>query len=432
MKFGKTAKLAILTSIFVIPPVAAQTGRITQKPINVGAISAERLDVRRFPSVLMPGAKAPQKRAVGAATWAKIDPKVADATQANLTAQLLANAIKKKLNGKSIGFAVTVMTQSGGKGTAVGGLARSAPDGGQRGWNASDRITVASVSKSFSAAAMMRVMASKGVGINAKIGPYLPASWTAGANFKDITFAQLMNHTSGIRGDGTCNISNDGLKGCTAKGVVIANKTYFYQNENAAMLRILLPRVYGNAPVSEADYAKDYEVIVNRMVMNSAGIPYATCKAGAGNVSMSYESTTDNGQDGAPQNAAAVNFDWTSVKPGIDWGDMSTICGSQGWNLSSDDLAKFAHALAFTDRILPQASVNTMRDNSLGLFYSDFGGGLDGYGHNGWHPAGWNQGEINTWSFSFNKGVSIGLVINSRYNGSYSNDVAAAVKEVLP
>lgn len=429
--YSKLAMLAATTTL-VAPQIASAAAEQRVRPIAIKLVDLQSVDLSRFPSVMMPDApKTPKKRAGGTANWKVISPKLIEASQGAITAQLIANAIKKKLDGKSIGFSVTVMVSSGGKGSANGGLARSTPDTGQRAWKSTDRITIASVSKTFTAAAMMRVMTGKGIGINTKIGSYLPSDWTFGANFKDITFAELMNHTSGIRGVNGCGIAFDGLKQCAANGVVLADKTYQYQNENSALMRVLLPRIYGNNPTTADAYAKDYEVIVNRMVMNSAGIPYATCKAGTGNVSMSYESTTDNGKDGAPENAAAVNYNWASVKNGIDWGDMSLVCGSQGWNLSSDDLAKMAHTLAFTDNILPQATVDTMRDNNLGMFYSDFGGGLDGYGHGGWHPAGWNNGEINTWSFSFNKGVAIGLVINSRYNGSYSWDVAAAVKEVL-
>lgn len=424
-------KLAVIaaTSVSVMPQAAATA---TLRPVAIKPVNVQQIDFSRFPSVMAPDAPAtPKKRAGGATNWKVISPKVIEASQGAITAQLIANAIKKKLDGKSIGYSVTVMVSSGGKGSANGGLARSTPDSGQKPWKPTDRITVASVSKTFTAAAMMRVMASKGVGIDAKISNYLPSNWTYGPNFKDITIREIMNHTSGIRGVNGCNISFDGLKTCAANGIVASNKVYAYQNENHALMRIMLPRIYGNNPATAEDYARDYEVIVNRMVMNSAGIPYATCKAGAGNVALSYESISDNGKDGAPENGAAVNYNWASVKNGIDWGDMSLSCGSQGWNLSSDDLAKMAHSLSFTDKILPQATVDTMRDNNLGIFYSDFGGGLDGYGHTGWHPAGWNNGEINSWSFAFNKGVAIGLVINSRYKGSYMWDVAAAVKEVL-
>jgi CubicO group peptidase (beta-lactamase class C family) len=392
-----TKLAAIAATSFLVMPQGAVAASPTLRPIAIKPVNLQQIELSRFPSVMAPDAPAqPKKRAGGATNWKVISPKVIEASQGAITAQLIANAIKKKLDGKSVGYSVTVMVSSGGKGAANGGFARSAPDSGQRAWKPTDRITVASVSKTFSAAAMMRVMASKGISLDAKISNYLPSNFTYGPNFKDITFREIMNHTSGIRGGNGCNISFGGLKTCAANGIVPANKVYEYQNENHALIRYLLPRIYGNNPTTAEEYVKDYEVIVNRMVMNSAGIPYATCKAGTGNVALSYESTTDNGKDGAPENGAAVNFNWASVKNGIDWGDMGLTCGSQGWNLSSDDLAKMAHSLAFTDNILPQATVDTMRDNNLGMFYSDFGGGLDGYGHTGWHPAGWNDGEINT------------------------------------
>jgi hypothetical protein len=127
----------------------------------------------------------------------------------------------------------------------------------------------------------------------------------------------------------------------------------------------------------------------------------------------------------------AGNYDWDNLKPGIDWGDMTLRCGSQGWNLSADELARFMHTLSFTEKILPQSTVDQMRSENLGLFWRDFGEGLEGWGHGGWHPARWNNGEINTWVFTFNNGITVGVVINSRYNGNYATDIADAVREVM-
>lgn len=82
----------------------------------------------------------------------------------------------------------------------------------------------------------------------------------------------------------------------------------------------------------------------------------------------------------------------------------------------------------FTNKILPQTTVETMRDEGLGLMYFDFGGGLTAYGHGGYHPAPNNKGEVNTLILGFNNGISIGLIINSRYNGNFSQDVAEAIR----
>lgn len=384
-------------------------------------------DLSRYPAVMMPGVPlSSQKRPGGVKGWQRINPKVQEA----LAATAIAQGIKKRMDGKSVGYAVTIMTSSGARTTATGGFARkSPPDSNQRGMAVTDRITIASVSKPITAAAMLRVMASKGISLDESASKFLPADWTSGSNFKTITIRELLSHTSGIRSGNGCNISFDGLKKCVADGIAPANKVYKYANENYALMRIILPRIYGSQPKTEEDYARQYEVIVNRMVLNSAGIPYATCKAPASSPALSYESATDNGDDTGAYFAG--NYDWDNLKPGIDWGDMTLRCGSQGWNLSADELARFMHTLSFTEKILPQSTVDQMRSENLGLFWRNFGEGLEGWGHGGWHPARWNNGEINTWVFTFNNGITVGVVINSRYSGNYATDIAEAVREVM-
>lgn len=384
-------------------------------------------DLSRYPAVMMPGVPlSGQKRPGGVKGWQRINPKMQEA----LAATAIAQGIKNRMDGKSVGYAVTVMTSSGARATATGGYARkSPPDSNQRGMAVTDRITIASVSKPITAAAMLRVMASKGISLDESASKFLPADWTSGSNFKTITIRELLSHTSGIRSGNGCNISFDGLKKCVADGIAPANKVYKYANENYALMRIILPRIYGSQLKTEEDYARQYEVIVNRMVLNSAGIPYATCKAPASSPALSYESVTDNGDDTGAYFAG--NYDWDNLKPGIDWGDMTLRCGSQGWNLSADELARFMHTLSFTEKILPQSTVDQMRSENLGLFWRDFGEGLEGWGHGGWHPARWNNGEINTWVFTFNNGITVGVVINSRYSGNYATDIAEAVREVM-
>ena len=127
------SKLAVLaaSTMLVIPQIAS-AAEPQPRAAAIKITNVQTVESARAPSVMMPGMKIGQKRNGGAKGWQKIDPKVSAASSDAITAQSVANAIKKKLDGKSIGFAVTVMTQSGAKGHATGGLARSAPDSGQR------------------------------------------------------------------------------------------------------------------------------------------------------------------------------------------------------------------------------------------------------------------------------------------------------------
>ncbi len=335
-----------------------------------------------------------------------------------LKAQEVADAIKNRFEGKAVGYAITVKTTNGATGNAAGGFARrQPPDTDGRAMSTTERITIASVSKTITAASLLKSLAAKNISLDAAIWEYLPSDWTFGNHFKTITFRQLLNHTSGIR---NCGINFDQLKECAATGISLSNKTFQYSNANYALMRVLIPRMLGATTPTAEGYASSYIAWVNRQVLQPAGIPTAACKPTSSTPALSYESATSN------------PVDFSSVKSGEIWGDMTLVCGSQGWNLSAQDLATFMHALMFTNKILPQSTVDEMKAGNLGMFWRDFGNGLEGWNHGGWHPYNWpgNQGEINTLVLTLNNGLTIGVVINSNYNGDYMSDIIAAVRSV--
>lgn len=409
----------------VTAPALAQTGarppRVTVQDIKL--ISPQELR-QRFPSQDQPDPRPYKLRPGGAAGWLpKGGIKI---NQEAITVAQIASKVKAQFAGKAVGWSVTIMAPGGATATAAGGSARRAPDTAPRAMSDKERITIASVSKTITAATMMRVMAQKGVTLDTKAYLYLPSDWSFDAKFKELSIRQLMSHTSGVWDD-NCGIDFATLKACAAKAP-LANKAYHYANTNYAFQRLMLVKMYGITASSGADYGEQYYLIVNRQTFNSAGMPFLTCKSPQPDPALSYKSSKD---DGSGQ-YHANNYDFTTVLPGQDWGDMTAVCGSQGWNLNSRELAWFMHDLMLTDKILPQATVDEMRAGNLGMFYADYGGGLTAYYHGGYHPAGWNKGEINTLIITYSNGVTIGAVINSRYNGDFGGELAAAVKAVLP
>lgn len=419
-------------SVPVIALVAMQvSAQITLKPaptINAGAIRQVSLgNLRdRFPSRQSSSLPDVRLRPNGVANFRlpanlKLAPQV--------IANLIAGDIQKNMAGKSVGFAVTVMMADGSFATASGGAARRNPDSAPRGWTGDDRITIASVSKTITGATLIKLMNAKGLSLDMPAWQVLPASWTFAPSFKTITIRELLAHTSGIRG---CSIDYDGLKACAAAGVNMADKgtaiSYWtrYSNANYALMRLIIPRVQdGSIPATPEAQGDRYEFLVNQFTFGPAGVGGSTCAPPAVNPALSYISTKD---DMIWNSTAPQNFDFTTVKPGQPWGEMKTVCGSQGWNLSSRQLATFAHALWQTDKILPQPVVDTMRAQNLSMIWYNFGDGLEAYGHGGYHPAPNNQGEINTLILGFNNGISIGAIVNSRYNGNIGSDIAAAIK----
>ena len=121
------------------------------------------------------------------------------------------------------------------------GDARRAPDSSPRKLAATDKITMASVSKVFTGTALQKLLDEKGISVDRKIGPYLLKHWKRSSAVDNMTFRQLLTHTSGLKCDG---ITYDQLKNCLASAQP-SPSPWEYRNENFALMRILIRRSTG-------------------------------------------------------------------------------------------------------------------------------------------------------------------------------------------
>ena len=322
----------------------------------------------------------------------------------------------RRCAGKSVGCAIAAVGPNGMWSEAAVGAARRSPDLRPRGLTANDKITMASVSKTFTGVALQKLLFTKRISVDAKIGPFLPKAWKRTAAVDNMTFRQLLTHTSGL----PCNgITDDQLKSCLAT----ANPTpspFAYKNENFALMRILIPEIKGLS-ATVATHAEQYRAYVNQSVFAPAGLPAMECKPTDTLPALSYKSAT------------ADKWNFTQVGPGEIWGDMGAACGSQGWFLSARQMAQSMRAIMTPDKILPASLVDRMKKDNLAVYFGDHGDGLQSWNHGGYHPAEWNKGEINTLIIHFNNGVSAGVIINSPYGsggagGNYFADLIASVK----
>lgn len=420
---GRITQLLVTIPIFVV----ATTGVFAhdQRAVSQDLRQASPRELRqRFPAREQAVPRPYKLRPGGAAGW--YNRRALSAAAEAVTVTKIADQIKTRFADKAVGWSVTVMSAGGATASVSGGAARRSPDGAPRAMSDKERISIASASKTITAATMMRVMPQKNVKLGDKAYLHLPTDWTFDPKFKEVTIQQLMGHTSGIW-DEDCGIDFATLKACAAKAPKV-DKSFHYANTNYALQRLMLVRMYGLPATTAEEYGNHYVTIVNRQTFNSAGLPFLTCKSPQPDPALSYKSAKDDGATDYHAN----NFDFSVVLPGQDWGDMNSVCGSQGWNLNSRELARFMHDLMITAKILPQTAVDEMRAGNLGMFYADYGGGLTAYAHGGWHPAGWNKGEVNTLIITYSNGITIGAVINSRYNGDFGGYLAAAVKAVIP
>lgn len=237
------------------------------------------------------------------------------------------------------------------------------PGDGSLGWNPNRRMHVASVSKLITAIAAVNLLHDKGISWDASIGQYLPTYWDRGANANNITFRELLTHTSGIEVPGSAT-NFPTMKAEIAAGVP-NNPGGQYENTNFGLFRILIPVINGDvdknafAPLAnlpafepivdtwwDAITVNAYQAYVNQHVFAPAGV--------AGGPSLTH----------SPSDAIAYANPWGS---GWDSGNLRSVSGGAGWVMSADQVLSVMAHYRHTDSIVPRSHAQSAMDARLGL-----------------------------------------------------------------
>lgn len=334
---------------------------------------------------------------------------------------IYADKLEAKLKGKVVGYQFTVSI-NGVEASRAGGDARRAPDANPRKMTADDKLNIASVSKTITAAAVMKLLTANKIGVDAPVHPYLPPTWTLGANIKSITFRELLTHRAGIRCEK--EVTYIFLKECIAGGIKVVDKNeQLYNNNNYALFRIIIPRLAGfkdrllstDAERSK-DYASFYATYVKENVFAPIGLRGIDLKPITTNPALAYQFPSP-------------------VITGESFGDMTETSASRGWNMSSRQLVTFINGLLYTENIVSSAASEKMKKEQLGLWQSVSGGKIVNYEHGGHYPGKnaqgqlWNNGEINSMIAAFPNGMSIAIIVNSQFGPGQS--IADAARSAL-
>jgi len=309
--------------------------------------------------------------------FADPNPSICDATHCVKPCEM-GKYIKSQLDGHVVGYSFFV-----GRGSEYGayGKARTSADGTERDFTKTTKITVASVSKLVTAIAAVRILEKRSISLDAPIGPYFPSDWTVSDYVNDITFAQLLSQTSGIKDYGnvttdyaklkqffTQSVSTNTTTTCQDDEIVDPSNpinpndsNYCYSNYNFSIFRILLPKVAGHSEDSDLGtrprtLADQYESLVSSNVFSRVGQEGVKCKPptqSPGNTNYAF----------------AYSFPGTTA--GANWGDESLKCGPASWYLSVEDMAKVLLSInALDGRILTENttthSFEIMRTRRLG------------------------------------------------------------------
>jgi CubicO group peptidase (beta-lactamase class C family) len=153
----------------------------------------------------------------------------------------MGSKLVSRLKNQCVGYQFTISDQFGAVYKAAGGEARRLQDSPTLNMSTSVKFNVASVSKVITAAALIRLLwNTSGISLNSPFVFCLPPHWTVHSSLKNITFKQLLNHTSGFRFP-----PNDAdyfnLKADMAKGVLTSDiGKPEYNNANYALMRLLI------------------------------------------------------------------------------------------------------------------------------------------------------------------------------------------------
>ncbi len=106
-------------------------------------------------------------------------------------------ALEEQLTGNVAGYSIR-LTENGSTIALVDQNWAKEPQDGSENWTPDTRMHVASLSKIVTAIAMTRLLDQAGIPPSTPIIDYLPRYWAKGPNVGQITFAELMTHTSGL------------------------------------------------------------------------------------------------------------------------------------------------------------------------------------------------------------------------------------------
>ncbi len=115
----------------------------------------------------------------------------------SFSAERFASEMRNRLAGNAKGWAFAIDTNGTRAAEDAGGDARP-PTESHLAMTETRRLNIASVSKTITAVAVLRLLEAAGLTIDDKIWPFLPDSWMLGPGITGLRFRDLLRHESGL------------------------------------------------------------------------------------------------------------------------------------------------------------------------------------------------------------------------------------------
>jgi CubicO group peptidase (beta-lactamase class C family) len=303
----------------------------------------------------------------------------------------LVQTLDGSLRNQGFGYSFIVMRKNDIVGEGYGGYqARRIEQGGEKLVSLDTKMQAASMTKTITSVAFLKLAAEKGIKTSDPIMAYLPASWTKGPNVDKITFRDLLLHRSGIVGlNDVCQngafLENvySGLLSLIQKGVRTDNRgRQCYQNANYGMFRVLIPSILGykftgDDQTDDLETRKIYEDYIQANVFAKLGVNSEEIFVNS-SLSPVY----------------GYDHPYTEGGFGFDPGDFRNTAGGYGLYLSAREAAKIYAGLFSTSdvSVLSAALKDSVLTAGLGSYSTVTPQGKFSY-HDGWWQIGLGTGR---------------------------------------
>lgn len=344
--------------------------------------------------------------------------------------QFLVRALEDSLRDRNIGYGVLVFDKGILAASGHGGLrSRTMDPEGEKPFDLNTKLHVASMSKTLTALAFLRLAAEKGIRTTDRILPFLPPNWTKGPNMERVTFGELLTHRSGLIGLGdNClngafaeNIYN-GLQKLVAKGVRVGDRgNYCYQNANFGLFRVLIPALMGyqftgNEANDDSRTQQMYANYLQQNIFEKAGQSRIQTSFPAGNPTYTYD------------------FPYSGVA-GWNPGNFDNTVGGYGWYMTPMEAGQFFADVFGTkqETVLPNAYKDTLLTNRLGTFRTlSAATGTAAYYHDGlWRIQSPGYRGLRTLWMHFSDGTTVVLFVNA-LNGANGQFPSLSNTDIVP
>lgn len=282
--------------------------------------------------------------------------------------QLVADRINGLGNGNMpIGWAYVINKDGQYYSSGAFGRARNAADPPLIDFSENKRLNVASVSKFFTAIAVMQLLDQRNLSLDAFVSPWLPPSFIEGAGpgivnglIPGLTFRDLLTHRSGLQSANnnfSATLCYTCMDNVIAVGATGDKNQRNYLNVNFALFRVIIPALWRGLPggppaseeLSDANTQARYIEYMQKNVFTPAGVSGADCIGESQTQATMYYNVND-------LNAA-----------GLSYGDWTALSGGGGYYLSAIEIAKVLALFENSETLVSSATRTLMRENRIGF-----------------------------------------------------------------